>query len=147
MGWGFCYGCIHRTPILMKKYVLSGKCGLSTGLIVFFRNTWWWLFQSTWLETVVADLVFIVSVCFLSRWNLILLLSVCSAVLSGEGDYRAQGKQCCESALLDVHTCHTCINAIGGGVNINATYILYILYYIIFLENAKHMFHCWRRVA
>lgn len=29
---------------------------------------------------------------FFSRWNLILLLSVCSAVLSGEEDYRAQGK-------------------------------------------------------
>lgn len=146
MGWGFCYGCIHLIPILMNKYVLSGKGGLSTCLTVLFcfRNSWWWLFQSTWLEAVIADLVFNVSVCFLSRWNLILLLSVCSAVLSGEGDYRAQGKQRCESALLDVHTCHTCINTIGGGVN--ATYILYILYDIIFLENAKHMFHCWRRV-
>lgn len=88
----------------------------------------------------IADLVFNVSVYFLSRWNLILLLSVCSAVLSGEGDYRAQGKQRCESALLYPHTCHNYINAIGGGVN--TTYILYILYYIIFLENAKHMFHC-----
>lgn len=104
-----------------------------------------------WLYGSCIVLVLNLPVCFLSRWNLILLLSICSAVLSGEGGYHAQGKPWPWRALLDVRT-EMITNTpeiyalfFGG----NTTYFLYILENtcVTALDFLEKISHCWRRVG
>lgn len=81
----------------VKGRCLQRKQSIYANLRVFFSFTFckllFRLIFNCWVMSCIYNNIRLYNFYLFPRWNFLLLLSVCSAVPSGEDDYRSQGKQ------------------------------------------------------